>query len=269
MPHECPVCGREFSTQRGLGVHHARVHDEHLPNRVCDDCGEQFYSGHERAYCSADCRRAGVSYAGDDNPNYSGGRETTTCDICDTEFEYYPSEKEGMYCPECVESEAWRNPPLSEGKDHPSWSGGKIELDCAVCGDSIERYPSNSTGDVAVCSEECRRTWLSKTFSGSNHPNWKGGSDLNYGKGWNGIRRSALERDGYECVVCSKSKSEIGRNPDVHHIVPVRYFVETEGLERTDAHRLDNVVSLCVSCHRRAEAGQISRARLRELVAEA
>lgn len=231
--HECPTCGREFDARRGLGVH-----------------------------------QVSVSFSGDDDPNYSGEKQTTICELCETEFEYCPSEKEGVYCPNCVESEGWRDLPVNEGDDHPRWSGGTVELEFVVCSDAIERYPSNATGDVAVCSEACRRTWLSESFSGSGHPNWKGGSDLNYGEGWSRIRRQALERAGYECVVCSKPKAEIGRNPDVHHVVPVRQFVESDHLERTDAHRLENVVSLCSSCHRRAEAGEISRGRLRGLITE-
>ncbi len=263
--NRCPECGRTFDTRRGLGVHHVRAHDSRLPNRVCDNCGERFCCEYERTYCSEACHRSAVSFSGANNPNYGGCEETTTCEICGADFGYYPSEKEGVYCPDCVESENWRDPPTADGDDHPRWSGGKVEHDCVVCGETVERYPSNVTGDVVVCSEPCRRQWLSESFSGSGHPNWKGGSDLNYGKGWNQVRRAALERDGYECVVCSKAKADIGRNPDVHHIVPVRQFVESEHLDRTDAHRLDNVVSLCVSCHRRADAGTISPDRLREL----
>lgn len=72
------------------------------------------------------------------------------------------------------------------------------------------------------------------------------------------MRKAALERDDYECLVCGKAKSEIGRTPDVHHIVPVRWFFDTEGVERTEAHVLDIVVSLWVRCHRRADHGKIS-----------
>jgi len=268
MVYECPNCGREFDTRRGVAVHHVRRHDEHLPNRTCGSCGEAFYSEHEQRYCSDRCRSDAVSFKGDDNPNYSGRKETTTCDLCDAEFEYYPSEKAGKYCRECVESERWREPPTEEGEDHPAWSGGKTAFSCAVCGDDVERYPSNASGDVVVCSEDCRRTWLSETFAGTGHPNWQGGDGLNYGRGWSRIREAALERDGYECVVCSKSRAEIGHNPDVHHIVPVRQFIEADGRERADAHQLENVVSLCRPCHRKAEAGDITRERLRELIGE-
>ena len=44
----------------------------------------------------------------------------------------------------------------------------------------------------------------------------------------------------------------MGREPDVHHITPVRDFEDPQ-----DAHRLDNVVCLCRSCHRLAEIGEV------------
>jgi ribosomal protein S27AE len=48
--HTCPTCGRTFSSRRGLGVHHSTVHDERLPNRECAQCGDAFYSEHEKKY---------------------------------------------------------------------------------------------------------------------------------------------------------------------------------------------------------------------------
>lgn len=87
-----------------------------------------------------------------------------------------------------------------------------------------------------------------------------------YGQGWARVRKQALERDGYRCRVCQKSKSDIGRNPDVHHIVPLRTFIESDKHEKEDAHTLDNVVSLCVDCHRKADFGKISADELRKLI---
>jgi len=260
--HECPTCGSAFETRRGLGVHHSSAHDQRLPNRECDNCGEQFYCSYERKYCSDLCHDEAVSFSGKNNPNYSGKKEITKCNICGKSFDYYPSDKEGLYCPGCVEEESWRDPPVIEGEDHPRWSGGKIETDCAMCDSSIQRYPSHITGEVALCSDECRYDWLSETFTGDGHPNWEGGGMDNYGKGWNRVRRQALERDNHECVVCGTTSEELGRNPDVHHIVPVRLFDRAEDWTREDAHDLDNVVSLCPGCHRNAEFGNIPKQRL-------
>lgn len=261
--HDCPDCQRSFDTRRGVAVHYSSVHDGRLPNRECDACGTSFYSEYEKRYCSDDCREDAVSFEGEANPNYRGGRTTTNCERCGSEFEYYESAKEGVFCPDCVENTDWQTTPTLTGDDNPRWSGGKLTLRCEVCEESFERYPSDVTGEIAVCSEPCRREWLSEEFTGEGHPNWKGGGNVSYGPGWNEVRARALERDGYACVVCGTTASELGRNPDVHHLVPVRVFAESDDHAVSDAHFLDNVVSLCPSCHRKAEFGRISRQRLR------
>jgi hypothetical protein len=264
--HECPTCGQEFSSQRGLGVHHSQTHDELLPNRECHECGEEFHSEHEKRYCSEDCRDAAVSFEGENHPNYSDAKEETECDICGTKFEYYLSEKKGLYCSTCVEEENWRYRPKITGKDHPRWSGGEQELACDWCDAKVVRQQNNINSEHVFCSEACQSEWLSEAFTGEGHPNWKGGVEANYGRGWNRVRRRALERDGYECVLCGTSKDELGRNPDGHHIVPVRAFVETPATTEADAHYLANVVSLCPACHRKAEFGRVDRDLLRTAV---
>ena len=267
MSFECLTCNSAFDSRRGLGVHHSLVHDERLPNRDCANCNDEFYCSYAKKYCSENCRQEGMSFENEANPNYRGGKAEAGCRICGTTFEYYSSAKKGLYCPDWVEDESWRVTPDTQGPDHPQWSGGKLTRECVVCKATIERYPSDFSGDVAVCSEECRRAWLSTAFTGSSHPNWKGGGNESYGTGWRSVRRQALKRDGYACVWCSKTKQKLGRNPDVHHTVPVRSFEDSADHEKADAHSLENVASLCIACHRKADFGKISRETLRTLVA--
>lgn len=265
MAFECPTCSSRFGTRRGLGVHHSSIHDERLPNRECANCGEEFYCEYEKKYCSRACRRECVSFEGSTNPNYRAKAEQGECRICGTVFEYYSSNKKGLYCPNCIENKSWQAVPDVRGPNNPRWIGGKTEASCTVCSATIERYPSEFTSDVAVCSEECRRAWLSAAFTGSAHPNWQGGGNESYGAGWRRVRKEALERDDYACLYCSETKGELGRNPDVHHVVPVRAFVESEACTEADAHYLENIVSLCIECHRKAEFGKISRGTLQSL----
>lgn len=235
-----------------------------MGDRVCANCGDPLRSEYAETYCSQECFREDRPFSGANNPNYRGGKEITACVICGEEFEYYPSEKEGLYCPECVQTESWQTPPSTSGPDHPRWKGGTEVRECSVCGEPVERYPSGFTGEVVLCSDTCRATWLSETFSGNGHPNWKGGGNEPYGTGWARVREQALVRDEYQCVVCGASREDLGRNPDVHHIVPVREFVEAADRSKQDAHTLDNVVTLCIGCHRRAEFGRIPADALRE-----
>lgn len=254
----CPSCDAQFETARGLGVHHTQVHGERLPNRTCAFCDADFHSGYEKKYCSSECLDAAKPFEGASNPNYQDKQETTKCKICESEFSYYPSEKVGIYCPECVTTEDWQSTPDVTGENNPQWNGGKEEVTCVICGEVDLRYPSNIAENASVCSESCRQEWLSEHFEGANHPNWEGGGSLEYGKGWNRVRKAALERDDVTCQVCRSSHEDLGRNPDVHHIVPVRKFINSENHHVTDAHSLDNVVSLCATCHRKAEIGTIS-----------
>jgi hypothetical protein len=263
--HECPRCHRSFDSRRGLGVHHNHAHGDKLPNRECDRCGTEFYNEHEQRYCSDECRDAAVSRSGAGHPNWQGGKERTGCEICGTEFEYYPSEKPGLYCPDCVETENWRYEPDNSGENSPLWTGGKQEIDCDSRGTTFERQPGNIEGEHVFCGRDCQYEWLSEEFTGEGHPNWAGGGMPNYRGDWREVRRKALERDDRTCVACGANHEELGRNPDVHHTVPVRAYADSRGRDREDAHRLDNVVCLCPSCHRRAEFGNIERERLREL----
>lgn len=259
---DCPDCEESYHTRVSLRIHHGQAHDGTIPNRTCAECGEEFYSDNDRKYCSDDCRDEAVSFAGENNPNCRNAKEMTECEICDAEFEYYPSDKPGLYCADCVENEPWRHTVRIEGEDNPRWNGGKITLSCDVCDATVERHPSMITGEATLCDRECFEEWLSEAFTGEGHPNWLGGGNEAYGRGWNEIRERALERDGYACVKCGTDAEDLGRNPDVHHLVPVRAFVESPVMLETEAHTLDNVVTLCPGCHRKAEFGSYTRAEL-------
>ena len=68
-----------------------------------------------------------------------------------------------------------------------------------------------------------------------------------YGPTWPTIRDRARLRDGHVCRVCGADEAH-GRH-EVHHVRPFRSF-----RSRDEANRLDNLVTLCGACHRRAEA---------------
>lgn len=100
------------------------------------------------------------------------------------------------------------------------------------------------------------REKMSRSTAAENNPNWKGGYEYRYGEGWTPARDRVLERDGV-CQHCDEDGSN--RRLHVHHIVPVRLFRETAGLELGDAHKLENLVLLCDRCHGKAEHGKTIR----------
>jgi DEAD/DEAH box helicase domain-containing protein len=83
-----------------------------------------------------------------------------------------------------------------------------------------------------------------------------------YGPNWRAQRRLALERDGFRCRTCGARGEESMLH--VHHIRPFREYGYAPGENENYklANQLDNLATLCPSCHRRAEAGQQTRSAL-------
>ena len=240
---KCPTCGAEQATEQGMRQHHTKVHDDPLPNRCCSGCDAAFYDPKARQEFCDDCD----SNAGKHNGNWKGAMETSTCKICSESFKYYPSNKEGTYCQDCVDEAEGLLP------ENPQQKGPRKTIFCRSCGSELEARPSEVQNKTRgfFCGQECYGEWLSDNIVGPDHHQWEGGP-IDYGQSWWSVRRAARERDDYKCQHCGRDKLELGRNPDVHHLTPVREFEQPE-----NAHTLDNVITLCRSCHRRAEEGKI------------
>ena len=101
--------------------------------------------------------------------------------------------------------------------------------------------------------------------------NWSSAPN-EYGPNWPKIRERVRARDGFRCQMCGAPEN--GRQHDVHHKIPFRNFARSakspdfasrsrETLRHAQgnasdsvlarAHRLDNLITLCPSCHRKAE----------------
>jgi DEAD/DEAH box helicase domain-containing protein len=74
---------------------------------------------------------------------------------------------------------------------------------------------------------------------------WKGDPN-NYGPNWLRQRDLARQRDGFRCQLCGAL--EINKNHHVHHKVPFRNFTSF-----VQANHIDNLVTLCAPCHKKAE----------------
>jgi len=83
------------------------------------------------------------------------------------------------------------------------------------------------------------------------------------GPNWETQRQRARERDGFRCQHCGAPEKP-NRQHDVHHLRPFREFNYVPGQNETylEANRLENLVTLCRSCHLRAEAAQMMRSAL-------
>ncbi|MDH7473973.1 MAG: DEAD/DEAH box helicase [Anaerolineae bacterium] len=83
------------------------------------------------------------------------------------------------------------------------------------------------------------------------------------GPDWDTQRRRARERDGFRCQHCGAPEKP-DRQHDVHHLRPFREFNYVPGQNEAylEANRLENLITLCRSCHLRAEAALMMRSAL-------
>jgi DEAD/DEAH box helicase domain-containing protein len=76
-----------------------------------------------------------------------------------------------------------------------------------------------------------------------------------YGPNWQEQRERVRQRDRYRCVRCGAPEAP-DRQHDVHHLAPFRIFGYVAGLNEhyLEANRLENLMLVCRTCHRRLEA---------------
>lgn len=100
-----------------------------------------------------------------------------------------------------------------------------------------------TTGYWIVLSENALKS-LRDAGLWTNAPN-------DYGPNWQKIRLAVRKRDLFKCQVCGAA--ETVREHDVHHKTPFRAFIQNGVLDREQANRLENLTTLCQSCHRKVE----------------
>jgi DEAD/DEAH box helicase domain-containing protein len=78
-----------------------------------------------------------------------------------------------------------------------------------------------------------------------------------YGPNWEQQRQAARARDGYRCAICGKPEQP-GQPHHVHHRRPFRTFgyVRGENDHYLLANDLDNLITVCPSCHARIETAE-------------
>jgi len=77
------------------------------------------------------------------------------------------------------------------------------------------------------------------------------------GPNWQTQRNKARARDNFRCRHCNAPERP-GREHDIHHLRPFRDFGYVPGQNEyyQVANQLDNLITLCRDCHRRAEGAQ-------------
>lgn len=197
----------------------------------CPTCEEDFSTEH------------GVKIHHYQQHNDSIAQIEKTCNECGDEFTVPESRSDrgrGVYCSkECKHN------------------NGRVSVTCTRCGDTVQRA-EHRTGRYSdeYCSRECYLEYRSE--GGEAAPGWVDGRYMGedyqtkYSSDWYPQREKALERDEYTCQDCGMSNEDhlekIDRGLCVHHIKPLLSFDNTE-----EAHRVENLVSLCQWCHQKRE----------------
>jgi endogenous inhibitor of DNA gyrase (YacG/DUF329 family) len=203
--------------------------------RKCLTCGKSFEVRASKLkydacnYCSLACAKVA-----------QGKRqfisEKRNCEICGKEFFSQPhrdNSGRGRFCSRKCQSLSMKRRKM---------------VTCLHCGNEFEDR-ENPTYPRIFCSKKCRVAY----FRGENHPNYIDGQGVFHGDQWRSQRKIALKRDGYKCVVCGKHRSELPRGGlHVHHRIRANDFDDTN-----KANELSNLITLCSSCHRKAEVGRI------------
>ena len=134
-----------------------------------------------------------------------------------------------------------------------------VEVPCAICEKHVRRTRAYlQRTRITTCSPECLLTaqrtgvvaWPKR--KGPDHPQYKGNTHaVYYGADWRRQSAAARLRDGHKCQECGVTRADYKREFDVHHIVRCLDFASS-----AEANQLTNLITLCRTCHRRADVAQ-------------
>lgn len=232
----------------------------------CTQCGKEVerkkneLEASKQVFCSRSCHdawRHAHGPRGENHHQYS--RVEVICDQCGKTFRKNPfavANRNARFCSKDCQNN-WNRlnaPNLQMGSKNPRYTQQSVA--CAQCGQTVSRQPWQIEGyAIQFCNSVCMGAWRAEHLTGENSPNWRGGHPEYYGPNWEQQRRKARQRDGYTCQHCGRNERELGRELDVHHITPFRRFGYMRGQNDAyqTANRLENLISLCNPCHKRAE----------------
>lgn len=273
----CLQCEKEFSApksqKRKYCSQECATDAIRLPQTTCEHCGKGYSKIYQARtnYCSIECQKAETE-----------ARHRRKCFFCGKEF-VKSSASSGKFCSHECYGES-----LKGKKPH---NFDQVEKICKNCGTAYlvargyatstycslkcagmarqEKFTKTCIGcgiDFVVYRSQLKRQYCShkchgKNVRGVSSPFWKGGiRRYYYGPNWQEQRDQARERDKHTCCHCGQKHKKGKRQFDVHHIVPFRTFGYIRG--KNDhylaANDLTNLITLCLSCHVRAENGKIA-----------
>jgi len=232
-PHQCFGCDKEYTRPHKRLVHMRDC----CPGKLeeCPSCDKGFTN--KKGVKCHHARQHGESLSTVD----------IYCQECGDFYKtvYQSSADSYSVCDSCRSKVKSRR---MSGDSNPMAGEGKvIEYECKYCGAHNECLQS-STDRGVFCDATCRDKWLSEHHTGENHRMWNGGKESYYGPNWEAQRQKCLQRDNYKCQSCGLDDEDATISLNAHHIIPFKRFDD-----RQKANKVDNLVSLCLSCHNKWE----------------
>ena len=164
------------------------------------------------------------------------------------DFPYYtnPNKKEDIEIQDVLETYP---------QDFASFSFGNVLVASQVVGfDKVDWQSNEVIGSVSLnlpSSElNTQAFWMvisEKTIEKLRKDDLWFSDPNDYGENWETIRQQVLVRDAFRCSLCGKAGSS-ALKLHVHHKKPFRTFADP-----TAANNLNNLITLCETCHQRVE----------------
>ena len=250
-----PSDNRQFCSRRCKGLASRGKREKHLIPVVCPVCDKNFevwpyrIAENQTVYCSRSCSaiarprvrkistknclQCGLAFdvggMGHSNKQQYCSHKCYSASLVG----YSVIQHECLQCHAIFEKPNWkayRSAKYCSRKCLHESQKISIAVICAECGRYFETFPARVQAQK-YCDRECRR--LVKP------------SRLRSGAFWKHHRHLCLVRDDFECQICGKQSE----SNHAHHIIKARLF------DKNDVKRdqLDNLITLCASCHREAE----------------
>lgn len=262
---------RKFCDENCRNAYHGIVPKKGLTEiRKCRYCKEGFLwsdSTPNQVYCNKECQKAFYRNKAREKLSVEYAEETRECLYCGKEYTWSSSRPNQKYCGrECL------NNATRQKFQAPVWTEKR---QCAYCGKDFDWFSNKNS--QKYCCKEClnaattarakkqkknSREFIEKLRSEiylkvseiigemqKTQGNTLGDRYIDYWKIGDiseKTREEVLKRDKYECSIC-KRKDAL----HLHHIVKRK---------NGGNHKAENLITLCASCHRHVETGDIQHA---------
>jgi len=218
--------------------------------RTCKICGQGFTTdrwkikngyGH---FCSTACSGKWISICAKIKRKQKMPGTKIICEACGIVFLVSPSVAVGRrFCSRKCQI------AFCKGENHSAWSGGKAKRICEICKTVFETAPANvKKGHGRFCSTKCMGVWQSEHRTVEDTPGWKGGKSFEvYPPAFSQrLKKIVRGRDKHTCAICKFVWRTDEKRHHVHHI---DYNKQNNGL--------DNLIALCVKCHRATNGNRV------------